>query len=67
MQSWKFVKLCVLTKLNYHLNCHLMNKILPGVENFSTLFWLIHFEDLIAFSSYECERIYAIFVFQAGW
>jgi len=45
------VKLCVLTKLNYHLNCNLMYKILPAVGNFSTLVWLVNFEDRIAFSS----------------
>jgi len=45
------VKLCVLTKLNYCLNCHLMYKIFPVAENFITLIWLIHFEDLIAFVS----------------
>jgi len=49
-QAESSVKLCVLTKPNYHLNCHLMYKILP-VENFSTLIWLNHFEDLIPFIS----------------
>jgi hypothetical protein len=38
-----------------------MYKILPVFENFSTLISFIHFEDLIAFSSKECVRIYAIF------
>jgi len=60
------VKLCVLTKLNDHLNCNLMYKIVPVLENFITLIWLINFEDLIAFSSKEYVRIYAIFLFQAG-
>jgi len=60
------VKLSLLTKLKYRLNCNLMYKILPAVGSFSTLIWLIHFENQIAFSSKECVRIYAIFVFQAG-
>jgi len=29
----------------------MMYKIIPVVENFRTLIWLIHFEDLVAFRS----------------
>jgi hypothetical protein len=60
------VKLCVLTKLNDCLNCHLMYKILTAVGNFSTLVWLINFEDLIAFAFKECVRIMPYLFFRQG-
>jgi len=41
-----------------------MYKIPPVFENFSTLIWLIHFEDLIAFISQECVRIYGYLLFR---